>query len=237
MGALPGGGVLSLRAGQLAAWFDVDAFRTAGRRVVVRAVDRPVLVLGSTQDDVIVDRTRARKASVDVVRRRSGGGAVLLEPGAQCWVDVWVPRDDPLWSPEPRRSAERVGAWWAASIDRNGEAGPVSVHRGPAAPGPGGGPVCFGGVGAGEVLVGGRKLVGLAQWRSREGSLVHGCAYRSWDPVGVTSLLVAGLLPEGFLAALTGAAIGLEEAGASGWTVDSLLAALPEPASWRVLQS
>lgn len=217
-------------------WFDVEAFRAAGRCVVVRAVDRPVLVLGSRQDRAVVDERRRRAAGVEVVRRRSGGGAVLLEPGAQFWVDVWVPRGDPLWSPEPRRSAEKVGEWWAASLAAPGGPGAVSVHRGPMLSRPGGDLACFAGVGPGEVLVGGRKLVGLAQWRSRQGALVHGCAYRVWRPERIAGLLVPGPDGEPGSATLAQAAIGLEQVGAWPWNVERMLAALPEPASWRIRQ-
>jgi lipoate---protein ligase len=235
VGAVPGGSLLSDRADELASWFDVGPFRSSRRRVVVRTVSRPVLVLGSTQAGSIVDAARLEAAGVALARRRSGGGAVLLQPDAQAWVDVWVPRDDPLWSAEPRRSAERVGEWWAASLpDANGPL-PATVHRGPMTHGPAGDLVCFAGVGPGEVLVGERKLVGLAQWRSREGALVHGCAYRAWDPGAIAALLA----PEDEGAWLAGAlaerAIGLEDAGAPDWEVDSLLTTLPEPASWQVV--
>ena len=39
----------------------------------------------------------AHELGVAVVRRRSGGGAVLLDPGGVVWVDVVVPRHDPRW--------------------------------------------------------------------------------------------------------------------------------------------
>src|SRR5947208_2747634 len=44
-------------------------------------VVRPAVVLGSTQRDVGVDPDRAAAAGIDVVRRRSGGGAVWLDRG------------------------------------------------------------------------------------------------------------------------------------------------------------
>ena len=56
-------------------------------------VDRPALVLGSTQRAEVVDERACADAGVEVVRRRSGGGAVLLEPGAVVWFDVVVPAD------------------------------------------------------------------------------------------------------------------------------------------------
>ena len=41
---------------------------------------------------------------MDVVRRRSGGGAVLVGAGEQVWVEVWIPRDDALWDDDVIRS-------------------------------------------------------------------------------------------------------------------------------------
>ena len=45
-------------------------------------VAQPAVALGSTQSLEVVDEELAKEAGVDVVRRRSGGGAVWLEPGA-----------------------------------------------------------------------------------------------------------------------------------------------------------
>jgi len=57
--------------------FDADAIRTLERRAVfLRGVDRPTLVLGSTQDVGIVDTEALIRHGVELVRRRSGGGAV-----------------------------------------------------------------------------------------------------------------------------------------------------------------
>ena len=48
--------------------------------------------LGSTSTSSTLDA--CRRAGVDVVKRRSGGGVVLVEPGAMCWFDVVVPAGD-----------------------------------------------------------------------------------------------------------------------------------------------
>lgn len=236
MGAVPGSRLLSTRepgAGLDA--FDVEHFRTAGRRVVLREVDRPVVVLGSTQPEAVVDADRARRRGVAVVRRRSGGGAVLLLPDAQVWADLWVPRDDPLWSPEPRASAVVAGEWWANALGCARSA----VHRGGSVAATGSDVICFAGVGAGEVRLEGRKVVGLAQWRSREGALVHGCAYRRWDPEDLVDLLALPVASRRALAAsLRGAAAGLEDLGVSGmWGHDALLDALPGAPTWEVVRA
>ena len=240
MGAVPGGSLLSVPGARELGAFDVEPFRSAGRRVVLRDVEKPVLVMGSAQAGSVVDADRVLRRGVSVVRRRSGGAAVLLLPGAQVWADLWVPRDDPLWSVEPRVSAAVAGEWWARALGAASRqvADGLSVHRGASIRAPGSDVVCFAGVGPGEVVWEGRKVVGLAQWRSREGVLVHGCAYRRWDPERLVDLLD---LPSAARHALVGplraAALGLGEIGVESWGHDQLLGALVEPASWEVVQS
>ena len=50
--------------------------------------------------------------------------------------------------------------------------------------------VCFAGRGPGEVFVGRRKVVGLSQWRARQGALFSSCAYLRWDAAVLAGLLV-----------------------------------------------
>ncbi|HEX3793282.1 MAG TPA: hypothetical protein VHV57_02155 [Acidimicrobiales bacterium] len=204
--------------------FDVEAFRPLTERsAVVAEVDRPTLVLGSTQAQSVVEGDRADAAGVEIVRRRSGGGAVLLQPGDHIWVNVWVPRSDPLWSPEVTESALWVGEWWRAALDLEG----CEVHSGRAVPGPVGALVCFAGRGPGEVFRSGRKIMGLSQWRSREGSLFMACTYRHWDPAVLVDLLK---LSEAERAEVSEAAVGLGdlEPPAAPRLAELLLSSLPE---------
>ncbi len=173
--------------------FDVDPFRSEPGRVVVRRqVDRPTLVLGSTQPTEIVAGWVLRERGVELARRRGGGGAVFLRPGDHLWLDAWIPRDDPLWDNDVSRAAEWVGAWWCAALEDLGADG-FEVHSGRSVPGDLGELVCFAGRGPGEVLHAGRKVVGLSQWRSREGALFSCCAYDRWDPGGLMELLDVGV--------------------------------------------
>ncbi len=245
MGAVPGGSLLSAPgACRAPGALDVEAFRAAGRRVVLREVDRPLVVLGSRQPCSVVDEDRARRHGVSLVHRRSGGGAVLVSPGAQVWADMWVPRDDPLWSVEPRASAVAAGEWWARALGAAAFSGShevLDVRRGAPVPGAGSDVVCFAGVAPGEVVWEGRKVVGLAQWRSREGALVHGCAYRRWDPEPLVGLLdLSPAARHALLAPLRDAAVGFEELGARPPSRDQLLAglvgALPDPSSWELVR-
>lgn len=186
MGAVSGCGFLTAIASPGASnasspFFDVERFRSEPHRLaVVRAAARPTVVLGSTQPPGVVSDAAAAAAGVVVERRRGGGGAVLLQPGDHLWLDAWIPRADPLWLMDVAVAAEWVGCWWTAAL---GEVGVVvdelHIHRGRSEPGPLGDLVCFAGHGPGEVFAGGRKLVGLSQWRAREGALFSSCVYRA----------------------------------------------------------
>lgn len=174
------------------AWPEVDA--APRERAVARC--RPsgaAVVLGSTQAGTDVDAVRAAAAGLAVARRRSGGGLVLVEPGDPLWLDVWVPASDPLWEPDVLASFDWLGEVWARALGSLGLE--VDVHRGRLEdPGGWGRRLCFGAVGAGEVVstaCAGRvhKVVGLSQRRTRAGSWFHGaCPLRS-DPGRLTGVL------------------------------------------------
>lgn len=155
---------------------------------VARAVTGPTLVLGSTQVPGVASSTALRSRGVNLVRRRSGGGAVYLVPDDPLWLDAWIPRDDPFWRHDVSEAAEWVGHWWCDALGRHGLHG-FDVHAGRASPGDWGGLVCFAGRGPGEVFLGARKIVGLSQWRAREGALFSSCAYRHWDPRPLVEVL------------------------------------------------
>jgi lipoate-protein ligase A len=194
--------------------------------VLRRQVDRAMLVLGSTQPTELVASWALRERGVELARRRGGGGAVFLRPGDHVWLDAWIPRDDPLWVHDVSRAAEWVGAWWSAALEGMGATGFV-VHTGRSVPGELGELVCFAGRGPGEVLHSGRKVVGLSQWRSREGALFSTCAYRRWDPAGLIELFVvddAGRVS--LVSDLAAAALGVGELAPAVDNLDELCDAL-----------
>lgn len=150
-----------------------DRWPDAGSVTVrVCTVTAPALVLGSTQSTSMVGAV----ADIEVAQRRSGGGAVLLIPGESVWVDVYIPAGDRRWHSSVSRSFAVVGAAWVRALEAGGVTG-LGVHEGGLEADELGRLVCFAGVGPGEVLQGDRKLVGLAQRRTRWGSrfqcLVH----------------------------------------------------------------
>lgn len=152
----------------------------AERAVWSFAVDRPAVVLGSTQPDAVVDRDRAAAAGVEVVRRRSGGGAVHLAPGDVLWVDVVLPRHDPLWHDDVSRSALWLGTAWQAALAACGVG--AEVHRGPLVRTRWSSLVCFAGLAPGEATVGGAKVLGVSQRRTRSAARFQCALLARWDP-------------------------------------------------------
>jgi lipoate-protein ligase A len=145
-------------------------------------------VLGSTQDDQLADRPGLDAAGIDLVRRRSGGGAVLVHPDEVClWVDVVLPRRDPLWTDDVSRAAQWLGEAWVDAFASLGVS--TLAHRGAMVHRPWSDLVCFAGLGPGEVLDDGRKVVGLSQRRTRAGARFQTLVLRRWSPGALVDLL------------------------------------------------
>ncbi len=147
-------------------------------------VERATLVLGSTQAESTVDGDAASRRGIAVVRRRSGGGGVLLLPGEFVWLDLVIPADDPLWSPDVGVASHWVGELWRASLASLGVDG--SVHRGPMITSTWSRQVCFAGVGPGEVMAGAvqeaGKLAGVSQRRTRSFARFQTMCHLRWRP-------------------------------------------------------
>jgi lipoate-protein ligase A len=151
-------------------------------------VVRPALVLGSTQPigDVSFDRVAER--GTDVCRRPSGGGAVLVEPGGQLWFDVFVPVDDPLFQRDVGRAFNWLGAAVAAAVTAV-TGFEADVHAGALVRSRWSGVLCLAGLGPGEVLVGGRKVLGAAQRRDRRGAWFQAMVMLRLDAAAAVALL------------------------------------------------
>ena len=179
------------------------------------AVDRPAVVIGSGQrPDDVVDLAACAAAGVEVVRRRSGGGVVLLEPGSVAWFDVVVPAAH-LRAADVGDDVAASMTWlgWhvASALAALGVEG-AEVHRGGMTCSDWCPLVCFAGIGPGEVLVDGTKLVGISQRRSRPGSRFQCAVHTAWRPAALVALLradvpVAALPPVAEVPAAVAAAL------------------------------
>jgi lipoate-protein ligase A len=176
--------------------YDYDNLRreTDATMYVVR-VTQSTLVLGSSQSIDVVDLKALHDTPIR--RRRGGGGLVLLRPD-DLWIDWWIPASDPRWSNDVHVSSMMAGSWWAEAL-KSFTNEPLSVHRGSLEGDVDFRVVCFAGRGPGEVFVAQRKAVGLTQWRVREGvflsSVLHAhatsdvLAYLAHVPEGLSDAL------------------------------------------------
>ena len=152
-------------------------------------VGSPTLVLGSAQRPESVNADAALRQGIDLVRRRSGGGGVLVWPDEFVWLDLEIPATDELWSDDVGRSMWWVGELWKTALaDLEPSA---AVHVGRLRRTTWSSDVCFAGVGPGEVLVDDAKLVGISQRRTRLAARFQTMVHLRWRPDVVASL-VAG---------------------------------------------
>ena len=145
---------------------------------------------------------------------------MLVAADDPVWIDVWVPAGDPLATSDVTAAFAWLGDTWGAALRRIGLTGIDVQGRGPGACTRWSHQVCFGGIGSGEVTVGGRKVVGLSQRRNRHGAWFHGACPVRWDPTGLLGVLALGdgerdAATEGLRAAATGV---VDAAGAQGLT-------------------
>lgn len=127
------------------------------------------LVLGSTQNEKQLNMDAIEADGVELVKRRSGGGAVLVLPEAVTWLDLVIPVGDPWWVDDVGQAMYPVGELWRQALETLGVY--TTVHRGALMSTGWSREVCFAGIGSGEVLdADGRKLVGISQRRTRYGA-------------------------------------------------------------------
>ena len=179
-------------------------------------ISPPALILGSSErlDDANFDACAAR--GVLVYRRASGGGAVLTE--ASLALDVVIPAGDALDVDDVTASYQWLGETWALALHRLGiEARVVSVAEARAdaqAVHPLLKRACFGGLSPYEVVVGPRKIVGLAQRRRRSGALLQAGIYLRWSSTRTAELVTQNAADRAMLTGLLdGRVAGLNTVG------------------------
>ncbi len=112
---------------------------------------KPAVVLGRAQHRTVCVEDVHRRIDVDVVERQSGGGAVLVGP----WMlsaSVVLPAAHPLVSKGVTSSYKWIGEAYASVLRQMG--------------------IAVGSLSPWEVVVAGRKILGLAQTRRRTGVLL-----------------------------------------------------------------
>lgn len=156
-------------------------------------ITQKAMVLGSRQDESLLNGELCSRDGIEVVRRRSGGGIVFLAPGEHVWLDVVVPRGDVLWSDDVAQASWWLGDVWLQTLNALGENN-VSVHHESLSSDAWGDLLCFAGVGPGEVVQQDdeslSKLVGISQRRTRDYARFQCTIYTKWNPHDVEMYVV-----------------------------------------------
>lgn len=148
------------------------------------------LVIGSAQTEASVDRSACEADGVPVIRRGSGGGAVLCDPGL-LEVDVALPPGHALLGADVTESYRFLGQAWVDGLAALGLEGRlVTVAEARALPDErraAARVACYAGLSPYEVVdPDGRKLVGLCQRRRRGAALFQCSLACGLEPAAVT---------------------------------------------------
>lgn len=156
------------------------ARRTGETTLRVYAWERPSLSFGRNERTRgLFDPARIEAAGVDVVRRPTGGRALLHH--RECTYSVTAPDRLPL-----AESYAAINALLLEGLARLGVAAAAAPRAGrPLRPE---GAACFAEPGAGELVVEGAKLVGSAQLREEGALLQHGSILLADDQPMIASL-------------------------------------------------
>lgn len=147
----------------------------------------PCLSLGYAQSIAEVDFERLHRLGWQIVRRPTGGRAILHTD--ELTYSVIGPADEPRLAGSVLESYQRLAEALLAALRLLGlpaEATPQPSRPGPAAQGP----ICFEVPSHYEITVGGKKLIGSAQARRKEAVLQHGSLPLHGDLGRITQALV-----------------------------------------------
>jgi len=157
------------------------------------------LSLGRMQAATDADREALQARGIDLVRRPTGGKAILHCD--ELTYSVAAPEGEPRVAGPVLESYRRLCAGLVSGLERLGVTGVSADCQ--VGDGPPGGPVCFQVPSDYEMTVGGKKLVGSAQMRVRGGVLQHGALPLNGDIARICPLLTADPDPAGVRARAT----------------------------------
>ncbi len=150
------------------------------------AWEPPCLSLGHAQPTADVDLERLEERGWHIVRRPTGGRAILHTD--ELTYSVCGPEDNPILTGDILSSYQRISKAILAAIERIG----LGVEALPKEKSPSGSPqepICFEVPSNYEITVNGKKLVGSAQARRKGGVLQHGTLPLFGDLARITEVL------------------------------------------------
>jgi lipoyl(octanoyl) transferase len=150
------------------------------------AWDPPCLSLGHAQPFADVDMRRLRERGWEVVRRATGGRAILHTD--ELTYSVIAPNDESRLAGTVLESYNRLAQALLQAVKELEL--PVEMKEGRVDPSSMPNPVCFEVPSTYEITVGGKKLIGSAQARKKDGVLQHGSLPLAGDLTRICQALV-----------------------------------------------
>jgi lipoate-protein ligase A len=138
-----------------------------------------MLVLGSSQHINTFNIDKIKSLSIQdltVVKRRSGGGAVLAIPDSFFWFNLLIPAEDKLYEPNLTKSFDWLGQKLYLTLKKlkfgtvQDLESDLRVNKSKLTHNPAGKLWCFMDSNYGEIFVQDKKLVGISQRRTKYGS-------------------------------------------------------------------
>lgn len=200
--------------------------RGEGPSIVVHAVSPAAITVGRAQA-AQVDMEAAAAEGLEVVTRPSGGGPVLWDDDLVA-LDVILPAGHPLLPTDVVAGYRWVGEAVVTALGSLGIPGARAVPPAEARAWPRGdaAALCFGGLSPWEVVVDGRKVLGLSQVRRQAGGIIQVGIPMRLDAARLARAVGAGEAAATDLAERTTGIIDLAPGVSRERVTDSLLAAL-----------
>jgi lipoate-protein ligase A len=150
------------------------------------AWDPACLSLGHSQPFADVDKARLKAHGWEVVRRATGGRAILHTD--ELTYSVIGSAEDPVLAGGVLESYNRIAQALLLAIKNLGL--PVEIKEGRTNDNAMPNPICFEVPSTYEITIGGKKLIGSAQARKKEGVLQHGSLPLTGDLTRICQVLV-----------------------------------------------
>lgn len=159
-------------------------------RAILRfyAWETPTLSIGYFQHTDEIDLGACRKSAVYLVRRPTGGRAVLHQQDLT--YSLVIPLRPPWTEFSISESYRRINSCLRRGLETFGLSASSGIPHGDASRAPS--PFCFSAVARYEVLVGGKKVIGSAQRRFPSALLQQGSILLDFDPAAILALLQSG---------------------------------------------
>ncbi len=150
--------------------------------------EAPTLSIGYFQRTDEIDLEACRTSAVSLVRRPTGGRAVLHQQDLT--YSLVLPLRPPWTRLSIAESYRRINSCLKRGLETLGMSASVLKARGHG--GDSLSPLCFSAVGRHDVLVGGKKVIGSAQRRFPAAILQQGSILLDFDPTGIALILPPG---------------------------------------------